>query len=280
MALPNKKIIKLPPRGLVKQQGPHGYDLSSMAYFNVLTTPLTISRKVAINNLVLQLKDSGDWNKFDRLWIHAAETQDQARVSLVNPTSAQITEVSSPSWMPNQGYTGNGSSSYLNTNFTPSTDAVNYTQNNACMGLYTRTNISSATNVEMGGFDAGNAHGNYLEIWVSGSNVTLGNINSAIASGANGPITDSLALHTIARTGPTNHQLYKRGVAVGTTQLTTPSTGLSTVKQYILCYNANGTPTNLSTHQVAVSFFSSGGINQLSVYNAIQQFLTSFGAQV
>ncbi|MED5549859.1 MAG: hypothetical protein VX529_10930 [Pseudomonadota bacterium] len=45
---------------------------------------------------------------------------------------------------PGEGYTGNGSSSYINSNYNPSTDGVQYTQNSASMGLWVRSAGSNA----------------------------------------------------------------------------------------------------------------------------------------
>src|SRR3990167_3364982 len=94
-----------------------------------------------VDTLVEGLKQDGNWRLLDRLWIFAQPLQELSRVSLVNPTSTQITEVNAPTWTANQGYTGNGVNMYLNTNFNPSTQGVNYVLNSGSLGAYNRTNV-------------------------------------------------------------------------------------------------------------------------------------------
>ena len=105
------------------------YDISSIEYFAALATQPTVARKAIINTLVVVLKRFGAWSLIDRLWLFASETQQAATISLVNPLSTAITEVNSPAWVADQGYTSDGLTSYLDTNFNPSTQALKYTLN-------------------------------------------------------------------------------------------------------------------------------------------------------
>jgi len=47
----------------------------------------------SLNTFVATLKLNGIWTELDRLWIFATEQEQHAKVSLVNPTSTQITKV-------------------------------------------------------------------------------------------------------------------------------------------------------------------------------------------
>ncbi|MEK6884934.1 MAG: hypothetical protein AABY22_35210, partial [Nanoarchaeota archaeon] len=78
----------------------------TITYMGYLTVSPSIDRQIAINNLVKELKITGIWWLLDRLWLHASQTQQAAIISLVNPSSTAITEVNSPTWVANQGYTG------------------------------------------------------------------------------------------------------------------------------------------------------------------------------
>ena len=81
-----------------------------------------------------------DITNYDRLWIHGVSNQIAARVSLANPATADLlTEVNSPTWTANLGYTGDGATEYLDYNFDLLNDGVNFTLDDASMGVYLNT---------------------------------------------------------------------------------------------------------------------------------------------
>lgn len=250
------------------------YDADAQLYFNQLSVQPSAAFKSAINTLVLTLKADGNWTTLDRLWIHAAEVQQHATISLVNPTSTAITEVNSPTWTANQGYTGNGSTQYLNTNFNTSSSGVNYTQNSNCIGIYSRNNTSEAK------VDIGNQNATVISYvisrWTDNNQYHRANVTSGgFASAAN---TDSRGLFTSLRTNSTTIYGYKNGSQACTT--TNTSGTLPNLNLFIGALNNNGTPDFYSTKQYALSFISSGAINQATFYTAIQTFATTRGFNV
>ena len=93
----------------------------------------------ALNTLVAALKTDGIWTKLDALYIMATNgDSDFACYNVKDPTSFNLTKVNSPTFTSLEGFTGNGSTSYLDTNYTPSTDGVNFLQNNASLFFYNR----------------------------------------------------------------------------------------------------------------------------------------------
>ncbi len=247
------------------------YDADAQLYFNQLTFQPSPEFKSAINTLVLQLKADDNWSKLDRLWIHATEYRQHARVSLVNPISDQLIEEYSPTWTLKQGYTGDGTSSYIKTNYIPTTDGVNHTLNNNSAGVYSRTNIQSSA-IEMGTFSA-SAYSFYYnrirdpsDLWrnamYSDSDVSNSNANST-------------GLFMWTRTSASEGDFFRNGTSVGTNIGT--SGDLSTVELYLLALNGNGTASNFSNRQVALSFIGSGGIDAVSFYDAVQTFATTIG---
>lgn len=88
--------------------------------------------------MISELKVAGIFSKLDRFWIFATEQQQHARVSLVNSSSTQISEVLSPVWVRNQGYDGDGSG-YLNTKYIPNTQREKMSLNDASYGVYITT---------------------------------------------------------------------------------------------------------------------------------------------
>lgn len=250
-----------------------GYETESKTLFrNMSSFPAAAARK-AINDLIKKLKGDGTWNLLDTLWVTAAHDQQASRLNWKSPTTFTLTEVNAPSWAKNQGFISDGSTSYLNTGWDASTNGVNFTQNNASYGVYSRTDANTGT-VELGGRNA--TTGNTFTIRTAGD-VFNRRVNSTtnLLTGAN---TSSLGLHYAYRTDATNNTVGKNGVDINTGAAT--SATMLTTDIYICANNANGTAAAFSVHQISMAFLGSGSINQANFYTAIQAYMQAVGANV
>lgn len=100
------------------------------------------------NTLTKTLKDNGILALLDCFYIWAQDgDSDMATLNLVDPNNFQVTKFNSPTFTTNQGFTGNGVSSYLNTNFNPTTASGNFSQNNASFGAWLFTAYSTADRI-------------------------------------------------------------------------------------------------------------------------------------
>jgi hypothetical protein len=107
------------------------------------------SQQLLQNQLVIDLKAAGVWSKLDTFAVFATDgDSDFALIDWIRLTD--YTAVNSPTFTTNQGFAGNGISSYINTNFNLLNDSTNYTQNDASRYLYLR----SGSNFNM--FDSSN----------------------------------------------------------------------------------------------------------------------------
>jgi hypothetical protein len=177
------------------------------------------------NATVLSFKSAGIWSKLDVLYIMATNNSNMATLNFKNPSAHQLTLVNSPTFTANQGFKGNASTSYLNTNFNPATSGVQYTLNNASRFIYLKTAfvtpsmyiLDAVLGVSQNGFQ--NRSGNDHKI-NQGGNVISSN---ADLSGA--------GLKVINRTSSTNVELFN-----GSTQIsrTANSTSINSGNQYVL----------------------------------------------
>jgi hypothetical protein len=95
----------------------------------------SLSQQVLQNQLVIDLKDAGIWSKLDTFAVFA--TDGDSDFALIDwKRLSQYTAVNSPTFTTNEGFKGNGVSAYLNNNFNPTTNGVNYTQNDASRYVY------------------------------------------------------------------------------------------------------------------------------------------------
>ncbi len=89
------------------------------------------------NTLVEDLKTAGVWSKLDAFYLFATDgDSDYATLNFVAPSSFQATKTNSPTFTANEGFTGDGSSAYLDTNLNAQSDTTNYTLNDASFGGY------------------------------------------------------------------------------------------------------------------------------------------------
>ncbi|HTA82697.1 MAG TPA: hypothetical protein VK783_07190 [Bacteroidia bacterium] len=242
------------------------------AYLAQCTTQPSAKWTNALNTLIRQLIIDGNWQQLDRMWIFAAEgARQNARINVVNPanTGTWVSEVDPThlTWTADYGYTGNGSSSYLNTNFNPST-AANYKTTNANYGIYSQSNARFTSSVDIGATDGTNIIGGQInrasnmgpEFYINSS------VNDLVAS-----TSASTGLYSIVRTGSTASALWVNGTSILTS--TTSSTAIPSKNVYILGYNNNGTASNFSTRPISIGFLGSGGIYQAKLSLAINGFM-------
>jgi hypothetical protein len=110
------------------------FDADYLAVLNYATTQgytlPSSGQQVKQNQLVVDLKDGGIWSKLDTFGVFATDgDSDFALIDWIR--LSDYTAVNSPTFTTNQGFTGDGTSSYIDTNYNPSTSGVNYTLDDA-----------------------------------------------------------------------------------------------------------------------------------------------------
>lgn len=143
------------------------------------------ARKNLINNTIKALKDEGIWSKLDVFYLMAAHDNQAATLNWVK-NAHNLTPVNSPTFTTDIGFTVNSGIS-LNSNYTISTQAVNYTVSNASAGLYSRTDAVGGSDLSQ---TAGTARviimkkytGNLLRCCINTPTTTL--FTASVSSGA------------------------------------------------------------------------------------------------
>jgi hypothetical protein len=126
--------------------GGAAFDTDYQAVLNYATTQgytlPSAGQQTLQNQLVVDLKAGGVWSKLDTFAVFA--TDGNSDFALIDwKRLSQYTAVNSPTFTTNEGFTGNGTSSYIDTNFNPSTSGVNYTLNNASRYFFPHAFVST-----------------------------------------------------------------------------------------------------------------------------------------
>jgi hypothetical protein len=193
------------------------------------------------NTLVISLKSAGIWNKLDILKIYATNNSNMATLNWKVPASHQTTLVNSPTFTTNQGFKGNASTSYLNTNFNPATSGVQYTLNNASRFIYLKTAFVTANYGQLDSLTGSTSNILYNR------NVNDQKINQGASAISHNADLSGAGLKVINRTSSTNVELFN-----GSTQLsrTATSTSVASGNQYVL---PNGGDARASVYGMGAS---------------------------
>src|SRR5210317_1944603 len=90
--------------------------------------------------LVGDLKDAGVWSKLDTFYVFATDgDSDFAGINFIDPNNHEITEVNSPTFTSNVGFTGDNLSAYLDPSYNQGTDGVNWSNPNGSFGVWVDT---------------------------------------------------------------------------------------------------------------------------------------------
>ena len=234
------------------------------------------ARLIIIDQFVFSEKDSGAWTLTDDYWGLWGENAEQALTSLKQRRLA--TAVNSPTFTVDRGYTGNGTTSYVNTGFVPSTHAVVMTGTSLRVDIYDRTSGTTGSGTSLIGGRTSTNQSLQLRP-VGAGNLLVGSVNAPVATTLS--VVNSLALTSLGR-GATAGEFYYRGVLLEAVAFGATSSSLPGFSVFIGAANAAGTPTGFTGHQAG---FGSVGAplsadQELARYNAVQAWATSVGANV
>jgi hypothetical protein len=183
----------------------------------------TVSQRLKQSILLNSLKTGGIWTKLDT-FVNFATDGSSAFALIDWKRLVQYTAVNSPTFTTNQGFTGNGTSSYISTNFNAVTQGTNYIQDNASRYVY----MFAASGT--GALDGKSV--------ASINNMTRASTgNQRINQGTTGLVggsfdfTTTQGMKSIHRTSSTNVELFN-----GTTQAsrTALSAGMNSNSQFVL----------------------------------------------
>ena len=243
------------------------YDINNLDsdYVAVLDTATTLgyalptfSQIIKQNQLLIDLKSAGVWDKLDTFAVFATDgSSDFALIDWKRLT--QYTAVNSPAFTTNEGFMGNGTSSYIDTNFNPATQGVNYTLNDASRYAYVFTG-SAAQRFE----------GNLLDNNMRLGTFTLIKINSGAVNALDSAFTytTTKGMKSIHRTSSTDVTLYNDSIGEGRTLI---STDVTSENQWIFRNGGIYVDTKISMYAMGSSLIT----ENTDFVNAFDTYLNS-----
>lgn len=250
------------------------FDADAVAFFNRVTTAggtLSNTEKVAVNQLVLDLKANSLWTPMKAIYPMVGAS---AAACAQNLKSSSFTGSFTSGWtFASTGATPNGTSAYMDTNFNPNTSLTSILS--AHIGIYSRTQSRTGCDVSVnqGGAELTIAADLNL-IGIYG----LSNIGSQYAG--NTSSNTSVGFFLANRQSATNNKIIQ-----GTTTLATQTTSSSSTKPnanvFVGGQNNAGLGLPTARQQAFVSIGDGLTDTQASnFYTAVQAFQTTLSRQV
>jgi hypothetical protein len=179
-------------------------------------------------------------NQLDRLNIYAGlgSFQIAARTNLIK-SSHYVTPVNSPTF-DNNGYKSNGSTSYLNLNYNPSTQGVAFTQDSNIAGVVFKNINTSASFTAIGSINTGGGTAHTVEFRSGDSSLRSYNNSTTGTSPAPMPLTplaSGILFTSTRRTSSTAAEVIANATSA---PFTLSSNGLVNVNQFELAFNNSG----------------------------------------
>lgn len=221
-------------------------------YFNGLITPVSEAQQILVDTFVSSIKAGFSITNlsdfFDIMYILAGETQESSLRNLVK-NSHYATAVNNPVFTAFEGFISNITSSYIRTNYNPSTEADNISLNNISIGIYSRSTYTATLKYDMGGTDTTG----YLTLMAKTSANTVPRLNTDGSGLTAVPISETLGLISASRTAANNYVCYQNKTTLGT--ITENSVAIPNIELYLLGMNNNGTPV-YGNRQLAFAYVS------------------------
>ena len=216
----------------------------------------------ALDLFIVTLKAAGIWALCDVIYLPATNgDSDFACYNLKDPSTFKLTKVNSPTFTSLQGFTGNGSSSYLESTFVPLNDGVNYTLNNAGFGGYLRQLNSSLSEAFIG---------------IQNVNTEVVQTTIRINSGTGLSNSYSTGLNSYNRPSSSLLNLYKNGSFISS-----GASAASSVPSGNLKFMVRANVSFFSDNQLSFMYLGADLTSQASdIYSAIQTYMTAIGSAV
>lgn len=239
---------------MVQQGSLLNYCSEAKALFARMTiVPTTLykvsERKAKINNTIVSLKLSGIWQTLDCYYECDADNEINAKLNWVK-NAHNLTKGGSGTltFIPDKGFASDGTT-YLNTNYTPSSDAVNFKLNDAFFGV----NFSGA--LDLNGMHGGGTSSSMLGVGkYKHSNSSRINSVANAFDAFDTPI-DDIGNIGITRTNST--QLTMLSNLYGCSVTTSNSVSLPSQPIYLLAYNESGIADYFCTTTLRAAYIGS-----------------------
>lgn len=241
------------------------------AKWEAIGSPAPQADKPAINDAIVYLKSSGQWDLLDCLYKFDVHSKAASLIDWKNPTtrSATIVNDHGASFTAYVGLNGNGTNFRVTTNFNPSTNGVNYTLNSASHGVFINSTDATSTKIDLSA-EVSNYSGINITIFGANSPISTRNAVNNGADGGSQVSTRMKGWHIVKRTASNAYQTRKNGQNTTRATSGTASSSVPNLNVNLFCRNINDTTYSIfSDRTISGCFFGSGTMNDSYLVNGL-----------
>ena len=239
------------------------------------TSGYTTAQQAAYTALICGMVADGSWAQMEVFYTLNAPNSSGMALNLTS-TSYSLTTSGTGTFTATQGWAGNGSTGYLNTNYTPSTNGVQCTLNSCGIGIYDNSSVTTGdSQCQIGtGNAAATSNLFFCDQYSTGSGFIL--INDATFSATSG--ANSLGFWYFNRTASAAEGGYYSGISNYSDSASSVAT--CDLPVFIGAINSSSGAALFSNHQISIAFISNGtltGTQIIQLYTRIATFLQAMG---
>jgi hypothetical protein len=267
--------VYMPSQSTMANAPPGPLDPATIAWINaVIANGGTVSqpRQQIVDSVISSLRASNLFSKLDRLWFFAGENSPQALTDVI--AGATATNVGGATFAVNTGFTGNGTTSYINTGVNPNTAGGHYALNSAHYSCYVRTTWNQEL---MGIEDSGDVN---EAQFLYNAGVFYASVNNS--SGNSGVTTaNPVGMLVASRTSASARAIYVNGPRIY--QDSQVSTSIPSFQVYVGVANFAGSPVGGGSSVQFSAASLGGGLTDSDAGNLaaiVNSYMNSVGANV
>lgn len=253
------------------------YEAETLALFDRMAVRPDTLHRTAINNLIKALKTNGVWAKLDSLYLLAAHTS-QAALLNWKGNARNLIAYNSPVFTPDQGFAGDGATSYLATGAFSGVGLL-MAQGNESIGCMIRNSAVPASNgardLSVGtSSTGGSSNRNLLHRTTANTTSLRMNNTTTLNSGTHTPFGNNLM--SLSHDG-TNVKSYWNG-ANDYSLAVAPNDNTQTLTTLYTVLGRSGTAYATSQYSMAFTGALLTAGNHANLYNAVYDYLNALGA--
>lgn len=251
------------------------YTVEAQDWWDAMTTAPSVADKVIWNTMIKNLITSGVWAKLDQFVIHAIHTNagGEALINVVNPGVNDAAEVNAPAWTQYQGFTG-ANLKYIETNFQPDIDGVNYQLNDGAFFFYERTAGGAAELYAESGVRDTAGPNERLLIFARYNGNAIFSVNDSNITGI--ACADASGFWIANRLEAGSKQVYRNNLLINTLNIN--ATALPGFNNTILAYRNGGVASNYAIGRQIATFGHAAGLLPAERLSLMTEFETVMDA--
>lgn len=264
------------------------YDVATQAALDHAASqgdaPASGSALTALDTLLSTFRAEGILDKLDLLYVFATNgDRNFAKYNVISPGTYDCTENGALTFTSLEGFSGNGTTGYLNTNWNPNGAAGIYSKDNASIGAYVRSfgNMSNSA-ILMGMRTGANNNTTALSHRANSATVLISGVNNDTGADLS---TLSHSTETgfmmASRSASTGYSIYENGTPEASVTRTS-NAALTSENMYIGAFNGgSATAVSFCTAQFSIAFVGADlSAEALIMFTAIETYLDSIGKGV